>query len=521
MAEWGRNDPRGGGMEDIDVEMNVVRDFVRRVLLSEETYQSEGNTFVNMFSREWSGTSKLNKYDVSSMYFNYAGSIYSQNFPIIDIVMNTMLKQEESTQGRHFFRMFSGMGDDQRAAAYLNGRSFEQAVLDNTLSTEVFYEMMKLKGIYLRNYINSRLSANEFKSFMADFMKRYPFQEINFTRLNSEFIRKYHFNLMDFIPSWYTINSTPRFIVKGIDADQIEIGDYTKYIVKFKIYNPTKVEGIISVNIEEGGGMFPGGPRGRRGRAAQMEEKPAKNYIIEPQKYKEIRILCDERPSNLTINTNISQNLPSSIMHSFAKVTTTTTDSTTGIFDTDAALFTFNPKEITVDNEDPGFRIIESNQKNKLQSLFKKESEDKYKHLNFWMPPSRWTATIGPNYYGDYINSAMYKKSGTGSNKAEWTTQIQIPGFYEVFVYTSELPMMGWWRRGGEEKKTQYYTVKHDDGEEEISVETGRGRQGWMTLGSFYFSQGEAKITLSDKGSESNQIIFADAVKWVYMNNNK
>ena len=42
-----------------------------------------------------------------------------------------------------------------------------------------------------------------------------------------------------------------------------------------------------------------------------------------------------------------------------------------------------------------------------------------------------------------------------------------------------------------------------------------------MTLGSFYFSQGEAKITLSDKGSESNQIIFADAVKWVYTNNNK
>lgn len=95
-------------MEEIDVEMNVIRDFARRVLLSEETFQEEGNTFVNMFSGEWSGTSKLNKYDLSSMYFNYAGSIYSQNFPIIDIVMNTMLKQEESDQGRHFFRSSTG-----------------------------------------------------------------------------------------------------------------------------------------------------------------------------------------------------------------------------------------------------------------------------------------------------------------------------------------------------------------------------------------------------------------------------
>ena len=117
----------------------------------------------------------------------------------------------------------------------------------------------------------------------------------------------------------------------------------------------------------------------------------------------------------------------------------------------------------------------------------------------------------------------MYKKSGSGSNKAEWTTQIQIPGFYEVFVYAIDYPRMGWFRMGrGENKKYQYYTVKHDDGEEEVSVETGgRGQQGWITLGSFYFSPGEAKVTLSDKGSEPNQVIIADAVKWVYTNNNK
>lgn len=522
MAEWGRHDPQRSP-EEIDIEMNVIREFARRVLLSEESYESEGNTFLNLFMGQWSGTSKLNKYDLSSMYFNYAGSIYSQDFPIIDIVMNTLLKQEENDERRRFFRMFSGMGDNQRAAAYLNGKSFEQAVLDNTLSTEVFYEMMKLKGIYLRNYINSRVNSDEFKTFMADFTKKYQFQEVNFTRLNSEFIRKFHFNLMDFIPTWYTINTTPRFIVKGIDADQVEVGDYTKYIVKFKVYNPTNTEGILSVKLEEGGGMFPGGPRGRRGRSAQMEDKPAKNYIIEPRKYKEIRILSDERPSSLSINTNIAQNLPSDIVHTFAKITTTSSDTTTGIFDSNALLFEFNPKEITVDNEDSGFRVIESNQKNKLQSFLKKEDEDKYKNLNLWSPPSKWTATIGTNYYGDYINSAMYKKSGSGSNKAEWTTQIQIPGFYEVFVYAIDYPRMGWFRMGrGENKKYQYYTVKHDDGEEEVSVETGgRGQQGWITLGSFYFSPGEAKVTLSDKGSEPNQVIIADAVKWVYTNNNK
>ncbi len=520
MKMWAQNDPRGGSSEDIDLEMNTIRDFIRSVFQSEETYQEEGNSFVNMFTSGWSGTSKLNKYDISSMYFNYATSIYSQDFPIIDIVMNTMLKQEESNPGRRWFRMFSGMGDSQRASAYLNGKSFEQAVLDNTLSTEVFYEMMKLKGIYLRNYITSRVPSEDFKKFMTDFSQKYKFQEVNFTRLNNEFIRKFHFNLMDFIPGWYSINATPLFIVKGIDADEVAIGEYTKYMVHFQVYNPTNIDGIISVSVEQGGFMR-GGP-GRRGRAAQMEENPPKNFIIDARSYKEIRILCDDRPSNLTINTNIAQNLPSDIMHNFAKVTTTSTDTVSGIFAGNPTVFAFNPKEITVDNEDKGFRVIESNQKNTLQSLFKKEEEDKYKNLNFWMPPSKWTATVGINYYGDYINSAMYKKSGSGNNQAEWNTRIQIPGFYEVFVYSSPGMDRMMWGRGEQPKRYQYYTVKHDDGEEEVSVETGgRNTTGWVSLGSFYFSEGNAKVTLSDRGSEPGQIIIADAVKWVYTSNNK
>lgn len=523
MRQWAQNDSRGGPSEEIDFEMFTLRDFIRSVFQSEETYQEAGNAFVNMFTSGWSGTSKLNKFDISSMYFNYANSIYSQDFPIIDIVMNTMLKQEETSSRPRWFRMFAGMGDSQRASAYLNGKSFEQAVLDNTLSTEVFYEMMKLKGIYLRNYVTSRVASDEFKKFMSDFSQKYKFQEVNFTRLNNEFIRKFKFNLMDFIPGWYSINATPLFIVKKIDADEVAIDEYTKYMVHFQVYNPTKVDGIISVTVEQGGFMG-GGPWGGRGRgrAAQMEENPPKNFLIEARSYKEIKILCDNRPSNLTINTNIAQNLPSEIMHNFAKVTTTSTDTVTGIFAGDPSAFAFDPKEITVDNEDKGFRVIESNQKNTLQSLFKKEEEDKYKNLNFWMPPSKWTATVGINYYGDYINSAMYKKSGSGNNQAEWKTQIQIPGFYEVFVYNSANMDRMMWGRGEQPKKYQYYTVKHDDGEEEVSVETGgRSSTGWVSLGSFHFSNGEAKVTLSDKGSEPRQIIVADAVKWVYTNNNK
>ena len=68
---------------------------------------------------------------------------------------------------------------------------------------------------------------------------------------------------MDFIPNWYTINSTPRFIVKGVDADQVEVGDYTKYIVKFQVYNPTNVEGVIFRQRGRRRRNVPRRPRGR------------------------------------------------------------------------------------------------------------------------------------------------------------------------------------------------------------------------------------------------------------------
>ena len=432
------------------------------------------------------------------------------------VVLNVMQKQEDNDLGRRWRRMFSGMSDAQRAAIYLDGKSFEQAIADRDLSPVIFYEMLKLKANYLKNYVTSKVPAKEFKQFMADFAYTHQFSEATFGELNKEFVDRFHFNLMDLIPGWYSSTEIPVILVKGAAAEEVSIDDRTKYIVHFYVHNPTKSEGVISVEIEERRG--PGGPRGGGGFGAEEEELPT-NYIIGPGEYKEIKMLCDERPNNMVINTNIAQNIPSEMMQNFQKIGEMTTDTTTGIFDVDESVFTLGTNEIIVDNEDKGFRTIEANQKNKLQNLFKKESEDKYKNLNFWTPPTRWTATVGISFYGDYINSCMYKKVGKGNNKAEWTAVLPESGYYEVYVYVPMAPGPRWMNR---EDNFQYYTVKHDDGEEEIQVKmTGPGSEGWFMLGTFHFSEGNATVTLSDKGSGTRQLIYADAVKWVYANNNK
>lgn len=62
----------------------------------------------------------------------------------------------------------------------------------------------------------------------------------------------------------------------------------------------------------------------------------------------------------------------------------------------------------------------------------------------------------------------------------------------------------------------QHYTVYHNGEESEEELEIPLPERGWLSLGRFYFHPGEATIVLNDKRSVADQIIYADAVKWVF-----
>jgi hypothetical protein len=317
------------------------------------------------------------------------------------------------------------------------------------------------------------------------------------------------------------VNQTPLFVIRGTTVEEATVEDYTRYIVTFHVHNPTGVEGILSVRVEggRGGGGFMGG-FGGGGMFNMPEAREPSQFLIPPKSYRKVRMLVDDRPNNLSIGTNIAQNLPGEVGVRLPRAMQVTTDTTTGIFAGDSTLFAYDPREITVDNEDRGFRLIESNQKQTLQTLLNIVPEDRYKNMNFWAPPSRWTATVGSSFHGDYIKSAFYKRAGSGRNMAEWRAEISLPGFYDIFIYNPmmELPGRG---RGNEEETYQYYEIVHADGTDEVSVQTSENRQSWVAVGSFYFTEGEAKITLVDRGATPRQLIFADAVRWVYKSNQR
>ena len=370
--------------------------------------------------------------------------------------------------------------------------------------------MLKLKSAALTNYITSRITQEDFNQFLKAFFTSRQFQNIPFDTLRYEIEKRFGIRLSDFIDTWYTASHTPTIYIKDVDANQIVLDEFTKYQIKFKVNNPSDIDAIISTEVMQGGG---GGMRRGGGMSFETEKK---NYIIPAGEAREIKIISDERPANISINTNISHNLPTSHNFNFSKIDNTISDTTSGIYPINPDVFKPNPNEIIIDNEDPGFRTIASNNRHKLKDLFKKKDDEKYKNFMPWWMPSQWTAIAADYCYGETINSAVYKNKGSGANAVEWKTEIPKDGYYEVSIWNAKMSgrMFFMDRRRGrhKEERNQTYTIQYDKEKESVTLDLDEETEGWVSIGNFYLPQGEVIITLTDK--VSGDYVIADAVKF-------
>ena len=72
-------------------------------------------------------------------------------------------------------------------------------------------------------------------------------------------------------------------------------------------------------------------------------------------------------------------------------------------------------------------------------------------------------------------------------------------------------------RRGGNSQSSiiedMNFDVYHDEGTDAVTLEAKEAEDGWTYLGTYYLSQGTAKIELSN--NSKGRIVYADAIKWV------
>jgi hypothetical protein len=313
--------------------------------------------------------------------------------------------------------------------------------------------------------------------------------------------------------NWFNSKKLPGYLIGNVSAVNVLDGDRLKTMVKFKITNTETTEGIVVVQFRLGGGGGPGRGRFMMGGDAETIDKL---ISLDGNQTKDVSFLLDGTPRGVTINTLTSRNIPSELriqLENIEEDTKATPFEGEKISEIPVRLAEEN--EIICDNEDQGFKFSQTSEYSLLQKLLLKEdmAKDKYVGFNTWRAPRTWRATTNSSFFGKFIRSAHYVRSGDGNKMATWNIPLNGDGTYEVFTHVLKQNQRGPRRDNQDSGGEYHYTVYHNGEKEEVVLDLKTADNGWNSLGSFYCSGDSVKIELGNKSAA--QVVVADAIKLV------
>lgn len=481
-------------------EVMILKSWLYVNFLSPHLIVSENNMIMNLFfQKESFDTQKkvVNPHFLIPMLCEAKILLYSEKYPIVDMMMQFLFR--EKSELCRVPRFFQYSRQEWIAYSQLQGKNIKEILERSDLADDVWNKIFKLISEDLLNRLTTNVSFEQFFQFLENFYATHSgiipletFAKAMKDTLNVDLIRV--------LSDWENCKHLSRFAIQNVVVGNIK--DSSMDIFKMQVQNDGDEDGYIAMQMDDGEADF------------------AKSYIVNvgAGQAKEIQIV--DVFASLKIS-SLSCNLPGKKLFEVGTKIVDSKISETGCFVTalPQSVFKEEEEEIIVDNEDAGFRLIDV--KNVwLQSLLKKEYVE-YDRFDYQLSKQvmRWTPGLLDQAYGKYIQGFYYKMGGRGDAKAEWSTVIQIPGKYEVFVmahnYNAEeyVIVNGVPVRKNPIPLLYNYTISNGNRETVVKI-SPRGMGKWVSLGIYDFPAGETRVSLSDKG-EAYHFIVADAVKWV------
>lgn len=505
MDQWGRR--ADFTMTDKDKEIRLMFDFLS-LLTNERTRNFSGG------GGGWNADETINPYFIFPMLYNFQNNIQSENWPITNRIFEAYLKSQSTDMRSLFMQNMQGLSGDEMANIALQDSTFQE-ILADPRQKKIVGNVIKLKGEVLFSMVQWKAGQEIFEQFLRGLLNEYRFQNISFEDFDNKLKEQFDIELLPIMDDWFRAKALPGYVFSPIQAVKVKSGERMRTKVTVKVTNFSDVEGIVKFSFRLGGG---GGPGRGFGRGPGSEEVINKLVYLEPQQTKDLSYMLDGDPRMVTINTMTSKNIPQVIMQGFREIQE---DPRAVPFEgevvSEIPVRKQTPGEIIVDNEDPQFEKTVTNEISLLEKWIHSETEgsQKYSGTNYWRPPVNWTAVTNSDFFGEYVRSAYYIKSGDGSMKAKWHVPVTESGYYDVYYHMYKPRRFGRGGGGGnnEEKGEYQFFIHGDEGMEEQTLIIQSAEEGWNHLGSYYFTPDTALIELSNK-SES-RVIFADAVRLV------
>ncbi|KIO44192.1 MULTISPECIES: hypothetical protein [Sanguibacteroides] len=511
-----------------NVERSILTQLLNHIFISEYGSFMEKNPLMRLFVPYSYGSYTLSgsPFTLNPLFYNHVNQLYSREYPILDAVLNNLLNGADTVQFDRIDNFEVSSRSHQLAVNYLKSHSLKEALRDPGVTSDVLYQLIKLKSVALReSYLGLTVSYFDFNAFIRQYWEDHKFQKIDFTSFDKEFTERFGISWCRVLPEWYTVKQIPSFVVQDACVEEIaEKGDRSsvdrRYRIHVNVYNESEVEGVVVLTYAK----LP-----EIGSNSKIMSLYTKNVLIEAKKAKEIVIVTEGKPTSVFLNTILSGNIPALIPIEYSgKVTY---EANPGVRDIDVSRFFPQEGEWIVDNESGGFSIWQAATGDRTPGWLKPVSfADTYDTYNVMMASGVWSLVTHYGFYGRRVRSGWMKNCGGGASKAKWSVKIEKSGYYEVLVHIPKYVGLQRVKRlpGGffvpssisDRELKQNYIVRHDGQETEVSAAIV-SLEDWVSLGRFYFSSGEASVVLTDQGSVDDQIIYADAVKWVFNGENE
>ena len=438
----------------------------------------------------------INPYYQFVQFYEMSNNLDSEDWPVLNRVFESYLRGSEN-EGPDWVRRNSGSTQNELANMVLQEKTFAE-ILNLKENQELIDNVIELKGETLFSMIEAKANTDQFRVFIGELLAETRFQNLPFEVFNDRLKEEFGVDLSDQMDKWFNEIQLSRYRISTPIAEKVLAGNKEMIRVSFKVTNDGATEGVIKVTLTP-------------------EENTEKLLYLDAGQTKEAFYLSVKEPTGIHFNTLSSGNLPNQIEYNFEQIGKSSAKNATegeSIIEEPPAFV--NEGEIIVDNEAPEFEFTHFEEVSRLRKWLKPTDDEgfKYKGTRVWRPPLNWTATTNDEFYGEFIRSAFYIKSGDGSKSVKWQIPLTESGRYEVYFHVFKDESLNW---GNQDSKGSYqFSIPHQSGTDHPTIELSKNSQaGWTALGDYSFSADTVTISLSNE--TKLRAIFADAIKLVKM----
>ncbi len=451
------------------------------------------------FKREAGGQGEINSHpnplNIFPEYFNHRFFIYSFRWPVVNRMVESYLKAPVVGMGNAWMRRYSGLSEDEQANIALQEKSFHDLLTDRS-QMQILDNVIKLKGEMLFLTVKSHMKEEALlDTFLYRWLQERWFSAIPFDTLLTGLERLSEYPLREYLENWYSGTKMPGYLFSPVTAADVMADDRMQKVFTVTIANREAGSGVVKI-------LLPG-----------RESRVERVIWLEGHQTKRVNYFLDNLGPDVTFVTMISHNIPMTVslnmINTRKKLKEIPLMGAQVVPESD---FHYVPEgTLLVDNEDPGFSLEEPGTEGLFYRLLVKSKQQGKKYSGFsWWRPINWTLTTSDAFYGKYVRSAWFVRSGKGNRKAVWKVYVPEAGYYTVYYYL-DYRRYQWGRYGS--KQEYEFTIRHGDVVEEPALRLRSSQPGWNSLGFYHFPADTAVIELSDK--TEYRIVVADAVKLV------